>query len=48
MWPFEWNHILALFYDSVVCFLLPKCVFLYQGVFDIYVENFNFIAYISI
>ena len=33
MRPFEWNHILALFYDSVVCFLLPKCVFFYQWCF---------------
>ena len=30
MWTYEWNHILALFYDSVVCFLLPKCVLFYQ------------------
>ena len=30
MQPFERNHIPALFYDSVVCFLLPKCVFSYQ------------------
>ena len=30
MRPFEWNHIPALFYDSMVCFLLPKCVFFYQ------------------
>ena len=30
MWTFEWNHILALFYDGLVCFLLPKCVFFYQ------------------
>ena len=30
MWPFEWNHFPALFYDSVVCFLLSKCVFFYQ------------------
>ena len=27
--PFEWNHIPAFFYDSMVCFLLPKCVFFY-------------------
>ena len=27
---FQWNHISALFYDSVVCFLLPKCAFFYQ------------------
>ena len=30
MQTFEWNQIPALFYDSVVCFLLPKCVFFYQ------------------
>ena len=30
MWTFEWNPIPALFYDGVVCFLLPKCVFFYQ------------------
>ena len=30
MRPFESNHILVLFYDSMVCFLLPKCVFFYQ------------------
>ena len=30
MQTFEWNQIPALFYDSVVCFLLPKCVFFYH------------------
>ena len=30
MQTFEWNQIPALFYDNVVCFLLPKCVFFYQ------------------
>ena len=30
MWTFKWNHILALFDDGVVCFLLLKCVLFYQ------------------
>ena len=30
MRPFEWNHIPALFYDSMLCVFLPKCVFFYQ------------------
>ena len=30
MRTFKWIHIPALFYDSVVCFLLPRCVFFYQ------------------
>ena len=30
MQTFEWNQIPALFYDSVVCFLFPKCAFFYQ------------------
>ena len=33
MWPFEWNYIPFLIYGSVVCFLLPKCVFFTNGVY---------------
>ena len=33
MRPFEWNHIPALFYDSVVWFFLPKCVCVLPMVF---------------
>ena len=31
MRPFEWNHIPGLFYDSVVCILLPKCVWFFPS-----------------
>ena len=27
MGPFKWNHFSVWFYHSMVCFLLPKCVF---------------------
>ena len=45
MRPFEWNHISALFYDSVVCFLLPKCVFT-NGVCHVFHQNIMFLYFL--
>ena len=31
MWPFEWNYIPFFIHGSVVCFLLPKCVYFFTN-----------------
>ena len=37
------THTPALFYDSVVCFFLPKCAFFTNGVYHVFYHNSMFL-----
>ena len=43
MRPFKWNKFPAWFYYSMVCFLLPKCVFFINGVYHDFHHNIMFL-----
>ena len=46
MWHFKWKRTPTLLYDSMVSFLLPKCMFFTSGVYQIFYHNFMFLWFL--